>query len=126
MPATDTVILLFNCCWCCDPTLLITCDHDIKVLGVAQELHGCIINVHVAELNIRIVLADPDNNLLPQLTDLQQNHIQHTTQMYHTCTIEMKSSAETSKTNTRWSQQLVHSIKQTALADVEGSAQAQT
>lgn len=49
-----------------------TCYYHVKELGIAQQLHGCIVDVHVAELHVGVVLCNTDHHLLPQLAHLQQ------------------------------------------------------
>ena len=37
--------------------MLHTCDHHVKPLGVANQLHGCIVHVHMRQLDIRVLCA---------------------------------------------------------------------
>jgi hypothetical protein len=50
----------------CDPT----CHHHIKELWIPEQLHGCIVNVHMRKLNIWVFFVHSDDNFFPQLTDL--------------------------------------------------------
>jgi hypothetical protein len=47
-----------------------TCDDDVEVLWVADELHRGVVDVHVAQLHVGVVRAHTSDHLLPQLADL--------------------------------------------------------
>lgn len=55
----------------------LTGDDGVKVLGVPQQLHGCVVDVHVAQLHIWVVLGHSDHYLLPKLADLQHIGLLH-------------------------------------------------
>mmetsp|Transcript_26553 Transcript_26553/g.87214 ORF Transcript_26553/g.87214 Transcript_26553/m.87214 type:complete len:353 (-) Transcript_26553:226-1284(-) len=46
-------------------------DHHIELLRVADKLHGSVVDIHVRELDVRIVLVGLDHNVAPQLADVQ-------------------------------------------------------
>jgi len=55
----------------------LTCDDHVEELGVPEQLHGGVVNVHVRQLDVGVVLADADDDLLPQLADLEHVALVH-------------------------------------------------
>lgn len=49
--------------------------HHVKLLGRTNQLHGGVINQHVAEFNIRIVLAHLDHHITPQVASFASTFI---------------------------------------------------
>ncbi len=47
-----------------EPTIT---HHHVKLLGVSDELHGSIVDVHVRELHVRVVLVLLNHNVPPEL-----------------------------------------------------------
>ena len=58
----------------------LTRDDDIKEPGVTEQLHGGVVDVHVAQLDVGVLLPHSDHDLLPQLADLQHVALVHRTQ----------------------------------------------
>ena len=44
---------------------------DVELLGVADELHGAVVHEHVAHLDVRVALRDPDGHGAPQARALE-------------------------------------------------------
>ena len=65
-------------------------DHNIKFLGLAHQLHGGVVNIHVVQRYIRILLANVTDHVFPELEGFQYIGLVHAGDAFaaFTCRLE--------------------------------------
>ena len=58
----------------------IACHHHIELLGIAHQLHGCIVHQHMTQGDVRVLGRHLAHHIAPQLRGLQHIHLVHRTQ----------------------------------------------